>query len=251
MVLPPLAGVLFFVLAIALGLVLGSFGTVLSHRLPRGETIGGRSRCPSCGRVLTAFELIPIVSYLMLGGRCRGCGRRISAFYPLVELASAAVFAVAIIETGAAPLHTLALGMALWALMLIAVTDARTQKIPDALTGILAVAALGHRFFLDDLRIDGAFAALAVLGAQWIVSRGRWVGTGDLFLAAAIGLLVGSWAHALIALGLAYIIGAVFAAGVLLRRPVLGQRIAFGPFLALGAASVALWGDWLASVMRI
>ena len=84
-----------------LGLIFGSFGTVAAYRIPRHETIvTGRSKCPQCGRQIKAIENIPVISYLALRGRCPGCGERISPRYPLTELVTGVLFALAVAEFG-------------------------------------------------------------------------------------------------------------------------------------------------------
>ena len=93
------------------GLALGSFATVVAHRVPRGESIvSGRSRCPGCGATIAAYDNVPVLSWLLLRGRCRHCGERISVRYPLTELAMAALFAATVLILGTDDVGELALG---------------------------------------------------------------------------------------------------------------------------------------------
>lgn len=228
-----------WLLFVALGLVFGSFGSVLVTRLPAGESLGGRSRCPRCGRTLGVADLLPVLSFLFLRGRCRGCRTGIPLLYPLLEITSALLFAAA--------QPSLSLALALWAMLLIAVVDARTQRIPDLFTIIAAGSALLFHAFNGSFSV--ALLLSATLGAgffalQWVLSRGAWIGSGDILLAGAIGLLLGDWRTMLLALLLSYIIGGIVAAGVLIRkgRAARTMKIAFGPFLVIGGAIALLWG---------
>jgi prepilin signal peptidase PulO-like enzyme (type II secretory pathway) len=227
----------------AIGLVFGSFGNVLVCRLPAKESIGGRSRCPCCSRTLSARELIPVVSYVVLRGRCSGCKDPISCQYPILEFASAGVFLYALFHVDFVFIEALLLGFALWLLLLIAVIDARTQTIPDVLN--ITFLIVGVAYGVASERID-ALAPLIGAGffaAQWAASRGQWVGSGDIILAAGIGALLGAWPVAVFSLGLAYILGAIVVCGILLFRRNVGDHVAFGPFLAAAAFIGLVAGD--------
>jgi len=230
---------LFFVL----GLVLGSFGNVLISRLPQGRAIGGRSQCPHCGKVLTARELIPLLSFVMQRGECRRCDGAISLRYPLVELASGLLFLFAL-AFATSFLEAFILALALWFLLLIAVIDAEQQRIPDVLNipfvflGILFNALSGSAD-PSGLLLGGGFFAVF-----WGVSRGRWTGSGDIILGAGIGALLGGFREMLLCLLFAYVAGALVAAFLLLSgRKTRKDRLAFGPFLALGALLTLFLGD--------
>jgi len=163
--------------AFALGLVIGSFLNVVIHRVPRGESIvRPRSRCPSCGRTLRALENLPLLSYLVLRGRCRGCGARISPRYPLVELATAGIFTGVVWAHGLEPMTPLWLAFA-GALIAAAGIDVEHHWIPDAISlgglsvGLLAVPlaqTLGGGHYPDELLRSGAGALLGG-GLLWIV----------------------------------------------------------------------------------
>ena len=243
--------------AAVIGVCMGSFGNVLIDRLPRGETIVGRSKCEGCGRALEPYELVPIASWVFLRGKCRTCGARIPWRLPLVEAASGllALTAYALVQYApqmkdSLPLAAL-LFVGLWALLLIAVIDLRTRTIPDVLTVVVFVAGIAFHW----LRVEGSIPTLAPLVlagfflAQWLVSRGRWVGTGDILLAAAIGMLVGTVQGALWTLLLAYAFGASVAVALLLAKKLRrGDMIPFGPFLVAGAYAAILLGDSLAPI---
>lgn len=219
-----------------LGLALGSFGNVLAWRLPRDESVLGRSRCPHCKRTLGAIDLVPLLSYVWLGGRCRTCRKRIGARYPLLELGGG-LLGIAAYFLAPTFLGALLLCGALLALLVIAVIDGETQMIPDVLSITVIVLALAFRLEAGYVAVGGALVGLAVFGGQWLISRGRWLGSGDVFLSVGLGLLVGGAGEMMIAVLSAYIIGAMvallgLATGGLKRT----DRLAFGPFLACGAA---------------
>lgn len=231
------------------GLVFGSFGMVVIARVPAGQHLGGRSRCPRCKHVLGAAELIPLFSYLLLQGRCRHCHRSISIVYPLVELLSAFLFVLAAI-IGSSPLPSLLLAFSLWLLLLIAITDMRTHTIHDALNLSFVVISVAHAVAVGRMQISGSLLLVLFFGVQWFVSGGRWVGSGDILLGAGIGFLLGGWDKALLCLGLAYILGAFVAIYLLTtKRATRKSHIPFGPFLAVSAVIVLVFGERLLDVL--
>ena len=233
-----------------LGLALGSFGNVLIARLPAEKSIGGRSVCPRCGKILTWKELIPVVSYAWLKGRCRGCKERISMQYALVEAASCALFVAAALLFPGDLIAALCASVGLWAMLLIAVIDARTQTIPDILTIVAGAAGLLLQLHLGTVGIAAPLVGGLFFGAQWLMSGGRWVGSGDIFLAISMGLLLGTWQHMLVALTAAYIIGAAWVLWLLFRHQVnVGQSVAFGQFLVLGTFIAFIGGERILMVM--
>lgn len=232
------------VLAAVLGLVVGSFLTVCVHRIPLGQSMSRpRSRCPECGRTLGPADLIPVISYTLMGGRCRSCRTPVSPMYPAVELATALLFVGAVTRHG---ISALAISTAVLGSIAIvaAVIDLRTRTIPNVL--VIAGTVLGLillPFVPDPLsRISAAFAASGFLLAVAIVSRGG-MGAGDVKLAFVIGLLLGL-RLVLVAMFAAFISGAL--AGVILivlRRKSRKDLIPFGPFLAIGAFAAMFFGD--------
>lgn len=239
-----------------LGLVVGSFLTVLIHRLPRRESIvRPGSRCPACGAPLRWVDNIPVVSYVLLRGRCRSCRRQISVEYPLVELGSAALFLVAALvfeDNFRAALVAPFLGL----MLAVAVIDARFRIVPNrivypALLLFAAAIVVGH---LLGARVDAPRAGLGMLAYSLplflmalVLPHG--MGMGDVKLVALIGLVLGS-------LGLSYV---AVAAGVGILAGGLGalvaivalrygrkQQMPFGPFLAGGGAVAALAGAHIA-----
>jgi leader peptidase (prepilin peptidase) / N-methyltransferase len=231
------------------GLAFGSFLTVVVHRLPRREPLTGRSRCPRCGAVVRARDNVPVVSWLLLRGRCRTCKERISAEYPLTELATAALF----VATGFMidPLYPAILVAPFCGLMLaVALVDARFRIVPNrliypAFVVYAAAIAAGHLVgggvsFLTGLVGLAAYAGPLLIIAL-IVPGG--MGMGDVKLAAMIGLVLGSLGlpYVAVAAGVGVIGGGL---GAVLAVALLGvgrrQHIPFGPFLAGGAVVAAL-----------
>ncbi|MDP8969824.1 MAG: prepilin peptidase [Actinomycetota bacterium] len=236
-----------------LGLVFGSFANVVIHRVPAGESIvRPASACRSCRAPVAARDNIPVVSWLLLGGRCRACGAPIGIGYPMVELVSGVLFALVGARIGwdwALP------GFLLfsWMLLVVAVIDARTRKIPNRLTYpltptllvLLALAGLLNGQPGWALRaLLGGIAAFAVLLLLALASP-RGMGMGDVKLAAFVGIGLGylGWAHLLLGVFGGFLLGGLVALALL----AVGRRdrkdlIPFGPYLSAGALLALLAG---------
>lgn len=227
------------------GLVLGSFGNVLVARVPEGQPITGRSRCMRCLKTLGFSELVPVFSWLLQRGKCRGCDAPVSWQYPLVETLTALLFLLALKLVEPNVSAAFFLGTALWMLLLIAVADAKSSLIPDAFSGLFILASLLAAVMLHG-RVDllSPLVGIVFFGFQWLISRGRWVGSGDIPVAAGIGLLLGDWKLAVIALTTAYIVGCVAVIpGLLSGRLKRNDHLPFVPFLMAGTLITLLWGD--------
>jgi leader peptidase (prepilin peptidase) / N-methyltransferase len=236
----------------ALGLIFGSFLTVVIARLPRGESIvRPRSRCPACGAEIRARDNIPVVSWLLLRGRCRACGKRISAEYPLVELSTAALFAAAAAQVD--PVFAASLAAPFLGIMLaIAVIDARHRVVPNRIV-YPSLALFAIAIVVGDLAGGGVDALDAVLGLVLYavplllvaVAVPHGMGMGDVKLVALIGLVLGSFglSYVGVAAGVGVIGGGI---GALVALALLGagrkDQIPFGPFLAGGAVVATLLG---------
>jgi leader peptidase (prepilin peptidase)/N-methyltransferase len=259
-----------YVLTFALfGAIIGSFLNVLVLR--HGvKTLSGRSACASCGHELEAVDLVPVLSWLFLRGRCRFCGSKISVQYPLVEATTAIAFAFVGAASVPLTLQILALPIAVL-LIAISVYDIKHGIIPDTwvyvLCGLALLFSLAYLTSTNDLSaftplfLAGPFSALP-FAALWYVSKGQWMGLGDAKLAWAIGWLLGPL-YAGVAIIAAFVVGALVSVCILL--PLSSQRIrnvikgftptpiserlvwgftmrsevAFGPFLA--AACAVIW----------
>lgn len=250
--MPPVRAALF---AIG-GLLFGSFLTVVIHRVPRKESIvAPGSACPRCGTPIRWFENLPVLSWLALWGKCRHCGERISFQYPLIEAATAVLFAAAALTVE--PLGpAIILALFLGSMLAIAVIDARHKIVPNAITYPavpLAAAALGLAQATGggvDL-VSGLIGMVAYALPIGLIAFAypAGMGLGDAKLAALIGLVLGSFGLRLVAVAaglgiLAGGVGAIVAVAVLR----LGRKaqVPYGPYLAGGAVVAALAGDPIA-----
>lgn len=226
-----------------LGAVFGSFIATVAIRWPAGRSaLGGRSGCDGCGRMLAWFELVPVVSFVALRGRCRTCGGRIAAGHVVTELLGAAVGIVAgLVAPGWEGVAGAACG---WLLLALAAVDLAAFWLPDVLTGTLAVVALGGGLAgfaptMADRLIGGAagFGALWLVAAGYRRVRGRiGLGGGDPKLFGAIGLWLG-WRALPVVLLVAVLAGLLVVAlmAVAGRKPTATDRLPLGTLLA-GAA---------------
>ena len=238
--------------AFAGGLVIGSFLTVVAHRVPEGRSIvGPRSQCPSCGETIAARDNIPVLSWLMLHGRSRCCGERIPARYPLTELALAMLFVVIALVLRDDP-GELALGLVFAStLVAVTVTDLERRIIPNAILGVSAVIGLVLAAAIDPSSLpERLISAIAAGGLLFVaaIAYPRGMGMGDVKLAALMGLYLGSSVAP--ALLIALFAGSVVGLGIVARHGAAArkQAVPFGPFLALGGIVALLVGpeliDW-------
>lgn len=236
-----------------IGLLVGSFLNVVIHRVPRKESVvSPRSRCPGCGNALAARDNIPVLSWVLLKGRCRTCAEPIAKRYPLVEVVTAVLFAATALRLGAdAALPAFLVGVA--GVIAISAVDLELFIVPNrilyptlfaAAPLLLAAAATeGDWDRVKTAAIGGALGWGLLLVVHLISPAG--MGFGDVRLAGLLGMLLGwlSIGHVLVALFLAFLTAA--AVGVLLIAVgVKGRKdkIPFGPFLATGAMLALLFG---------
>jgi leader peptidase (prepilin peptidase)/N-methyltransferase len=259
-------------IALVFGLCIGSFLNVVIHRLPkmlerdwraqcaelegreptqdpRYNLIVPRSRCPSCNKLITALENIPLISWAVLRGKCTGCGARISLRYPIVELAAGLLAATAAWRFGFTPAAFGAM-LLCWTLLAAGAIDLDTQLLPDDLTLPLLWAGLLFNLF-------GAFVTLksAVLGAiigylaLWLIywafklATGKeGMGYGDFKLLGALGAWLG-WQALLLVILLSSLVGAITGIGLMvLARHGREKPIPFGPYLAAAGVIALFWG---------
>jgi prepilin signal peptidase PulO-like enzyme (type II secretory pathway) len=251
--LPPILDWTLLIVVALYGLAFGSFLNVVGYRVPRGESIVfPNSYCPKCHARIRWHDLIPVLSWLILGGKCRNCRQPISAMYPLIELATGILFAATYAAT---PLNHWPQMIAWWLfwllLMAVVATDLTSMKVPDviSLPGAVVVFAAavitGIQGWVASLL--GAVGCFLVLFAIHLVTRGN-MGMGDVKLYLSIGAMlgcVGGLESLVIASFYGTVIGLTLRAlGVLRRR----QHIPFVPFIALGVITVAFFGkeltDW-------
>jgi len=229
------------------GLLVGSFLNVVAHRLPLGQSlVSPRSRCPECGAPVRAYDNVPVLSWLVLKGRCRHCSTSISPQYPIVELATAALYVgVALAATDALDA---ALGLLLvTALVPITIIDIEHRLIPNLITGPAAIAAVVAIVALDPGFLPEALAAAVAAGGFFLLTAvisPRGMGMGDVKLVAMLGLYLGRAVAPAILIAL--VAGVVIGAGIIARRGMTEGRktaVPFGPFLAIGGMVAYFVGD--------
>lgn len=264
----------------SLGAVFGSFINALVWRLAKQDGLGsvgqrakgkgrskhkpedysivhGRSMCPSCGHTLAARDLVPVLSWLSLHGRCRYCKTAISAQYPLVELLTGIFFVVAYaaLQSDTYAWFKLAY-VCVYIVFFVALTlyDLKWFLLPDRLVfpliGLAASQVVLWALLQQSWMVLGEaiFAAAIIFGLFWgifVLSKGEWIGGGDVKLAVALGLIVGRPMHALLIIFLASLLGTIASLPLLLRSKKKGlmMHIPFGPYLLAACFVVLLAGQ--------
>lgn len=238
---------------VIVGLCVGSFLNVCAYRLPLGESIvHPRSRCTSCGRTLTWFDNVPVLSWAALGGRCRNCKQPVSWMYPAVEVVTALVFVITYLTYGLTLLSLVRVVFAC-ALIVLFVTDLQHKILPNVITlpgivvGFVCSVFLppGWMSSLIGLAVGGGFL-LAIAEAYYRIRGQEGLGMGDVKLLAMIGAFLG-WKLVLLTLVFASFTGSL-AGGVLIAsgRGNMKYALPFGTFLAVGALFAATWGEPIA-----
>ncbi|TDB38932.1 MAG: prepilin peptidase [Actinobacteria bacterium] len=262
----------FFLLSAGLfGLLFGSLANVIIWRVPRGESIiAPGSHCPSCESAIRWYDNIPVISWVILGARCRECGVRISARYPIVEAASGLLWLVAAATWGMSIQTLFGIGL-FYLLLVLTLIDLDHMRLPNSIvaalgvigvvgvtvaqvTGEPAVPLFVGRGLLDTplaYAVSGVLVgggiSVAMAGSYALIRKSAGLGMGDIKLLAVLGLYFGP--YVLMVLMIASLLGAVVGVVALRRQSGSARaRIPFGPFLAAGALVVALWGplvlDW-------
>jgi leader peptidase (prepilin peptidase) / N-methyltransferase len=240
--------------AVLFGLIVGSFLNVCIYRLPlKQSVVWPASRCTSCGRGLAWFENVPVVSWLVLRGRCRGCGASISAMYPVVEATTGALFGAVVYWYGPTPLGLVRMVFGC-AMIVLFVIDLQHRILPNVITvpgivvGLLLSLVLPPGFVSSAIGVLIGGGLLFGIGEAYYRLRGvEGMGMGDVKMLAMIGAFLG-WPLVLVTIIVASFGGAVF--GVLLlatRRGTMQAALPFGTFLAVGAAFAAVVGEPLVS----
>ncbi|HZA39072.1 MAG TPA: prepilin peptidase [Actinomycetota bacterium] len=275
-------------LGAVLGMIFGSFGSVIAYRVPvrmlreghdtseesrPGETadsvadesiLTGRSRCPNCGRVISPIENIPVVSYILQRGRCKGCGIRIPIRYPLIELATGVLFALAAWKFGLT-IEAFLFAALFWVLVVLTQIDLEYRLLPNRIVypafvvgwmGLVVAALVDGS---ADRLIDGALGAVIFGGFFFVVAfiYPAGMGGGDVKLGFVLGTFLGyldGVGVVLVGMFLAFLIGSLVGIGVMLftKR---GRKamVPFGPFLALGTVLAVFVGrsiaDWYTDLL--
>ena len=227
------------------GIVFGSFFNVVGLRVPKKQSIvSPPSHCTSCKRKLGVLDLIPVFSYLLLKGKCRGCGSKISPVYPFMEFVTGGLFALSFYMLGLSVELIVAL-LFVSLLVIITVSDIAYMIIPNKVLLPFAVVLFGLRLVIPlEIWWDsilGAVVGFLILYLIAVVSKGG-MGGGDIKLFFVIGLVLGT-TNTLVTLFLAALIGSI-AGMIILKRSGQGRKtpVAFGPSIALAAVIAYFWG---------
>lgn len=236
-------GQILYVVIFLFGIVIGSFLNVCILRIPIKESIAKeRSHCMKCGYQLAWYDLIPLFSYIFLGGRCRKCKTHISLQYPLVEGLNGVLYVLIFLVNGWS-IDSIIYCLLTSALIVLSVIDFRTYEIPIGIN--LFILALGLIHFIIHLGdwVNYGIGLVSVSGFLLIVSmatKGAAIGGGDVKLMGAAGLLLG-WQNAIVA----FLLGCIIASVIHPVRMVIqkeGRTLAMGPYLSAGIFLAVLWG---------
>lgn len=273
--------IIFYLIIFVFGLVVGSFLNCVIYRLEKKKSfLKGRSFCPHCCHFLSWKDLIPVLSFLILRGRCRYCGKKISVQYPLVEISTGLLFLLIALSNSQFSFFLISdkllisnchflvnlfyLLIICSFLVIIFVYDLKHFIIPDKIVypaviivliyRLLGVLSFNHwNLFEWRLKIENwnflLHPLLAAAGASAfflgivLFSRGRWMGMGDVKMAFLMGLLLG-FPSILAALFFAFFVGAIIGIGLILaKKRTLKSEVPFGPFLTVGTFIALLWGQ--------
>jgi leader peptidase (prepilin peptidase)/N-methyltransferase len=239
------------ILIVVFGLVWGSFLNVVIYRLPRGlSLLRPPSSCPHCGKQIKFYENIPILSYLVLRGKCGNCKANISPAYPLVEALTPFCFLLVYMQYSLSP-HFFASCLFASALIVLGFIDYHHQILPDEITLSGLVLALLYTFFHDDLSLTqallgagvGAGFLLLVYGVYYLLRKKEGLGLGDVTMMLMIGAFLG-WKQTLLTLILASIGGAIVGVFfIIFKKKDLQHALPFGTFLAPAAFVALLYGQ--------
>ena len=246
------------IIFLILGLIVGSFLNVVVERLNLAETILGRSHCPHCKKTIRWYDNVPVLSFMVLRARCRDCEGKISWQYPIVEILTGVIFALAgnyfFSLNDPQSWMTAFFYLVIFSLfIIIAVYDFKFMEIPMIIVWLGAVWTISYYLYADwtvfspalgilSLKIySGALAGLMAFLIFFLLSAGtreKWMGLGDAYAAMLVGVLVG-WPNIFWALILAFATGAIWGIVlILMKKKTMKSQVPFAPFLLLGAALV-------------
>lgn len=242
------------------GLCVGSFLNVVIDRVPVGKGLGGRSKADCCGKTLGVLDLVPAVSFLLSRGRCRYCGRKISFYYPLVELVTGILTVLAFLNFPFP--YSVYYVLNFYFLVIFFFTDLKYGVVPPNVFLLNLIFILVFPLFLSGGRLSldisylswgASLGAALFLGFLFLMTGGRGMAGGDVLLAFLFSLMVG-FPQSLVAIFLSFILGGIASLILLvLRKKKIGQTVPFGPFLASATLISAFYGtvifDWYLSML--
>jgi leader peptidase (prepilin peptidase)/N-methyltransferase len=238
------------IFVLLLGLIIGSFSNVCIYRIPRNESlIRPGSHCPKCNQPIKFYDNIPLVSFIILKGKCRYCKEKISWQYPLVEFLTAVLYLLLFLRYGL-QLVTFVYMFFCSALIIITFIDLKENIIPDVLSLPLLLLGFLMSFFLKNLSpINSLLGILAGGGVLLLVAilgsflfKKEAMGGGDIKLAAMVGAFLG-WRLTLLSLFLSFFTGAIIGIVILIKNKGESDPIPFGPFIALGTIIALFFGN--------
>jgi leader peptidase (prepilin peptidase)/N-methyltransferase len=256
-------------LLVIFGFLVGSFLSAYTYRLPLGKSIrSGRSKCPNCKEIIVWYDNIPLLSFLLLKGKCRKCGRKISIRYPVIELTSAMGFVgiyYLLVACGSTSLLSsnlicswqTTLGMlslpflllVFMIVLMIFIIDLEKKIIPDELSLFGLVFVFLSLLLIDPsklyIHLLAGFGAGVFLLLIHIMTSGKGMGLGDVKLALFLGSLLG-WPWTVVWIFGAFLTGAIVGSILILIKKIsFGKQVAFGPFLILSLVITLIWGEIL------
>ena len=236
-----------YIIIFVFGIVIGSFLNVCIYRLPLHESIiTAPSHCMTCGRELKWYDMVPVFSWIVLGGKCRNCKSKISAQYPIIEALNGILYVLVCVVNGLTWVSLLYCLM-VSALLTLSLIDWRTYEIPFGINVFLFVLGIAMTILDRGNLVEhliGMICVSGLLGILYLLTGGRAIGGGDIKLMFACGLILG-WKLILLAFFLGCIIGSVVH---IIRMSVkkAGRMLAMGPYLSAGILLAALWGNaWI------
>lgn len=253
---------MFFIVFI-LGLFVGSFLNVLVDRIPKGESpIKGRSYCDKCKKTLVWYDLIPLISYMSLKGKCRHCKTSLSFYYPIVELATGVLFAAAVFFLGGITISVIYYLFLMSGFIVIFFADLKYGIIPDKIIFSSIVISLIYLFFIPFGSAQGEHNSLflihlfAAVGAGlfflflFLVTQGRGMGFGDVKFSFLMGLVLG-FPNIVVGLYVAFLTGAIVGCILILwrKKRIFGTAIPFGPFLIIGSLTAIFFGEKILQIV--
>ena len=236
-----------YIIIFIFGITIGSFLNVCIYRIPLGESIvTAPSHCMTCGRKLKWYDMVPVFSWLVLGGKCRNCKSKISVQYPIIEGVNGILYVMICAVNGLEWSSVIYCFMAS-ALLVLSIIDRRTYEIPIGINVFLFVLGIAMTILDRGNLVEhliGMICVSGLLGILYLLTGGRAIGGGDIKLMFACGLILG-WKLILLAFFLGCIIGSVVH---IIRMSVkkAGRMLAMGPYLSAGILLAALWGNaWI------
>lgn len=245
-----------YIIIFIFGITIGSFLNVCIYRIPLGESIvTAPSHCMTCGWKLKWYDMVPVFSWLVLGGKCRNCKSKISVQYPIIEGVNGILYVMICAVNGLEWSSVIYCFMAS-ALLVLSIIDWRTYEIPFGINVFLFVLGIAMTILDRGNLVEhliGMICVSGLLGILYLLTGGRAIGGGDIKLMFACGLILG-WKLILLAFFLGCIIGSVVH---IIRMSVkkAGRMLAMGPYLSAGILLAALWGNawinWYLSLLRL